>query len=106
MVIPPLPQWGISSDDVQTQNALWEKQERLYTKLALEPEVERQQVVLEQLDGTYREVADHGWQAEWERRSYAMPDEPFRQPTIQESFGGGAGVAVEEPQLELELELH
>lgn len=107
MKIPQLPRWGVSADEVAAQNALWTEQERLYTELALESDPERQQVILEMLDGTYQEIARHGWQAEWERRSYAIPDEPFRPPTIQQPFGlTHLPAPIEDQQLELELELH
>ncbi|MBF6163075.1 hypothetical protein IU421_30210 [Nocardia cyriacigeorgica] len=94
------------SEETVAQNALWEEQERLYTELALESDPERQQTILEMLDLTYQEIAEHGWQTEWERRSYAIPDEPFRPPTLQEPWLTDLPAPVEDPQLELELELH
>lgn len=108
MVIEPRPQQGQARDEeICAQNALWGEQERLYTALALESDPERQHTILAELDGTYQEVAQHGWQTEWERRSYAIPDAPFSQITVPEPFGiTHFPHPIDRPQLELELELH
>ncbi|WP_280460879.1 hypothetical protein [Nocardia carnea] len=108
MVIQPRPtQWEARDEQVCAQNALWAEQERLYTVLALESDPERQDAILAELDGTYQEVAQHGWQTEWERRSYAIPDAPFSPPTVLEPFGlTELPKPIAYPQLELVLELH
>lgn len=108
MVIQPRPpQWEDRDEQVCAQNALWAEQERMYMALALESDPERQDVILAELDGTYQEVARHGWQTEWERRSYAIPDAPFSQTTVPVPFGlTELPEPIAHPQLELVLELH
>ncbi|MEV6341224.1 hypothetical protein AB0M12_41705 [Nocardia vinacea] len=84
-VIQPRPAaWEPRAEELVAQNALWEEQDRLTVALAMEPDLDRQQVILEQLDGTYEEVALHNWQADWERRAYAIPDAPFATTEIPE----------------------
>lgn len=84
-VIRPRPAaWEPREDELAEQNALWEEQDRLTVALAMEPDLDRQQVILEQLDDTYQEVAQHNWQADWEQRAYAIPDAPFATTEIPE----------------------
>lgn len=118
-VIRPRPAaWQPREEQLCAQNALWIEQERLYTELALEEDPGRQQDILATLDGTYQEVAEHNWQADWERRSYAIPDAPFQTPEIPErlrfnrlpcpiteSAPESETIGLED-QVELELELH
>jgi hypothetical protein len=113
-VIHPWPAaWEPRENELRAQNALWEEQERLTVALALESDPVRQQGILEELDGTDQEVADHNWQADWERRSYAIPDAPFRIPEVPEHLrfpelpcGEVAEIEENDEQFELELELH
>ena len=84
VIRPRLAAGESRESELVAQNALWEEQDRLSVALAMEPDPERQQGILDRLDSTYREVAQHNWQTDWERRSYAMPDAPFAPPQIPE----------------------
>lgn len=115
VIRPRIAAWEAREAELCEENALWEEQERLYVAMAIATDPDRQSQILEKLDATYELVAQRGWQADWERRSYAVPDAQFSDRPVPEHlrFPRTACLPAEEPaeveeedQIELELELH
>lgn len=114
-LIRPRPTaWDAREVELCAENALWEEQDRLNVALALETDAQRQEEILARLDSTYREIAEHGWHHDWERRSYALPDAAFAVPEVPEHLRFPRVVCEplaesteqDEEEIELELELH
>lgn len=112
-VIRPRPTvWEQRDRELCAQNALWERQDELNVRLALEPDSHRQHEILAELDDTYEIVAARGWQTEWERRGSAVPDTVFAEAPVPEHLQFRPQPLAFRPeekhqeQIELELELH